>query len=1315
MAEPVSDDAVRQRVVRVFVSSTFRDMHAERDELVKRVFPQLRKLCEERDVVWSEVDLRWGVTDEQVAEGRVLPVCLAEIEQCRPFFIGLLGERYGWVPDRYPEAIARQEPWILEHRGKSVTELEILHGVLNDPEMRAQAVFYFRDPAYVASLPADQRLIFDEQPLPEDIARMGFEAAERLSTQRRQKLADLKDRIRRSGLHVYEGYSAPRQLGEWVLRDLTQLIDRRFPPDTRPNPLDQEQFEHATFARLHSRNFVGRDAWLSRLHQHRADGGPPLVVQGEAGMGKTALMAKWVADVDVRRSKPKSPWRQLLHAFTDRRNETVWLYHFVSASDSSADWKALVRRILEELSRQCPIRRRIPDEPEELRTALAEWLQVAARRKRIVLVLDGLDQLDDVDRARNLVWLPAKLPPRVRLICTTRPGPTCNEMIHRGWPMVTLPPFTVDERAAMVVSFLRSFGKELAARARELLVDSSQTGNPLFLATILDELRLFGEHERLAERIQHYLSAPDVEELYLRVLERYDQDYESDRPGLVRDAFTSIWGARHGLEEGELLAMLGHDDQPLPRLIWSPLHLAAREGMLTRSSAMKFAHDGLRRAILRRYLESPAQRHMVHRRLADFFRRQDLTRRGLSEQLWQLAQLTTSAEGQAHLAADLSDLWLLQRASEQSPDWIQEWTRLWSAAGGVSRATDGYLAAAQGLLERFADDRTAVDAVRQAAMLLHHMGDSAGAERLLAQLPGSTGTTGTRNGADEDDELGELSQRGRALQMQNRFDEAVATFERGADICRRRFGRNSAEVVVFTGSIAGVLHQQGRDQEALPLFEHALRVLEQKWGADHRETLNLRSNLALCLNHLGRYDEARRLYQQDLELLEQLVGRNDPEIVATLVGLASVESSLGQYEQATERLQRGLAIREAALGPDHPRTLNIVHNLAAIYGANQQPARAASLFERCLEATRRTAGERHTDFAVSNACLAEAYTRLQRFDEALSLFIRAIEVFEDVAPNHPYLTTTRHNLADWHLQKGQLPEARKIYQRVVDDRTRILGPRHPETARSLWSLGYACTRAGDDAAGERLMRQALDIFTSEVGDHRDVLGVHLQLEQLARRRRDVAKASAERHRAEEMAARLGVKLAPADDAQRSAAAAPQQSVEPPIEQEVLERTKQEIQRLFAQTIEIAHTNPETAVFFREWLSRAVQAMGAHGGAVWSVDPLGKIELDVEWHLPAECRPENVEAERHFRLLRKVAITNNAYCFFPGNSLNNSPDVVNPTPYTLVLAHMQAEEASLVAEIVQRADAGRQSGAGLARFLAELCRVAIQYLQHRYGS
>jgi hypothetical protein len=69
--------------VRVFVSSTFRDMGAERNELVKRTFLVLRKLCESRGVTWGEVDLRWGITEEQKAEGQVLPICTIDRAQER--------------------------------------------------------------------------------------------------------------------------------------------------------------------------------------------------------------------------------------------------------------------------------------------------------------------------------------------------------------------------------------------------------------------------------------------------------------------------------------------------------------------------------------------------------------------------------------------------------------------------------------------------------------------------------------------------------------------------------------------------------------------------------------------------------------------------------------------------------------------------------------------------------------------------------------------------------------------------------------------------------------------------------------------------------------------------------------------------------------------------------------------------------------------------------------------------------------------------------------------------------------------------------
>jgi hypothetical protein len=57
-----SDD----RLVRVFVSSTFLDMQTKRQVLVNEVFPALRAKYRARGVEIFEVDLRWGISAPRI-------------------------------------------------------------------------------------------------------------------------------------------------------------------------------------------------------------------------------------------------------------------------------------------------------------------------------------------------------------------------------------------------------------------------------------------------------------------------------------------------------------------------------------------------------------------------------------------------------------------------------------------------------------------------------------------------------------------------------------------------------------------------------------------------------------------------------------------------------------------------------------------------------------------------------------------------------------------------------------------------------------------------------------------------------------------------------------------------------------------------------------------------------------------------------------------------------------------------------------------------------------------------------------------------
>lgn len=76
---------IENRNIRIFISSTFKDLQEERDYLVKVTFPQMRRLAQERNVHVTLIDLRWGITEEETKSGEVLRICLKEIEKSIPF------------------------------------------------------------------------------------------------------------------------------------------------------------------------------------------------------------------------------------------------------------------------------------------------------------------------------------------------------------------------------------------------------------------------------------------------------------------------------------------------------------------------------------------------------------------------------------------------------------------------------------------------------------------------------------------------------------------------------------------------------------------------------------------------------------------------------------------------------------------------------------------------------------------------------------------------------------------------------------------------------------------------------------------------------------------------------------------------------------------------------------------------------------------------------------------------------------------------------------------------------------------------------
>jgi len=936
-------DVITDRSIRVFISSTFRDMQGERNYLVKFIFPQLRKICEQRGVAWSEVDLRWGITDEQSAEEQVLPICLEEIKRCRPYFIGILGERYGWIPEKVNSELIEREPWLAEHLDHSVTELEILHGVLNNPEMADRALFYFRDPAYVQDLPTERQEGFLEDLAVHEMEEYGREEAQKRALDRKTKLTALKERIRKSGLSLKEGFQDPQQLGIWVLEDMTAIIDRIYPEGSQPTPLKLEGQEHEAFAVNRAKVYIGGEKYFKKIDEHVAGVNLPLVVLGESGFGKSALLANW--GLKHRMAHP----------------DKLVLMHFIGASAASGDWSAMLRRILSELQERFNIQGEIPTDVTELRETLPDWLHIAAQKGRVLLILDALNQLEDKQGAQELTWLPMEFPENVQVILSTLPGKTLDSLNKREYPVLFIEPLTRQEREKFVSVFLAQYSKQLNSQQVGKIVEDPKLSNPLGLRILLDELRQFGIHERLNEIIQHYLNANSVNEMLELVFERCEKDFETERPGLVRDTLCNIWAARQGLSEGELLNLLGNDGQPLAQRVWSPLHLALEESLLEHSGLLNFSHAYIRQAVEKHYLATESEQIAVSTRLADYFQSiAGYPRRKVNELPWQLQRIKDWKRLYDVLAAPAFFMaqWCVNR-NDLYPYWttLEENSSFNRVQAYKDSSNDPKIPDYQSFLNRV-------------SLFFMDTGYLEAAMDLLKELEKISRERGNK----EDVQIS-LGNQALILKTWGRLDEAMDLFKEQERIYREMGDMHGLQLTL--GNQALILHARGRFDEAMQMQKETERICRRLGNKDGIQTSL--SNQAMILKEWGRLEEAMELLKEQ-ELICRELGI-EKAIQVSLGNQALILQMWGKLDESMELHKKEEQIcRKLGSKDGLQRSLG---NQALILQMRGKLEDAMGLFKEQERICRDMGAKRDLQSALGNqALILRSWGRL---DEAMQL------------------------------------------------------------------------------------------------------------------------------------------------------------------------------------------------------------------------------------------------------------------------------------------------------------------------------------------
>lgn len=530
------------QTVRVFISSTFRDMHAERDWLVKRVFPALREKLEPHRVHLVDIDLRWGITEEQAHKDQVLDLCLNTIDECRPFFLGLLGERYGWIPppDKLPEE-GSKHGWTQRHTDKSVTELEIRWGVLLKSAMRDQALFCFRAPAFMQDVPSDKQadvgvedaasaeklrllkaeILAANLPLapilnypcqyaglrlnwrllkldPEltDADRHHLEAVAAdglIDNNEYKRLPDhLREIVHRHGVVTLTGLE---EFGRQVQDRLWQSLQARLSlsdADTQADSVDflvREAGYHERFMESRRQVFKGRQPLLDELTSF-ANGADeiPCLVTAPSGAGKSAALAKFV------------------EVYREQNRDTLVIPHFVGASPASTNLRQVLFRLCLILKDQFKFADEVPPDTNSLITLFRKFVSEVPNTSRVILVVDALNQLDEAENAQQLYWLPWQWPAHVKLIASCiadpdRPEPVLKAFTHRNPHPVKVPALTSVERMEIVQAVPSISAKTLDPLQVGLLLANPATENPLFLLVALEELRGFGSFEQVDHRI----------------------------------------------------------------------------------------------------------------------------------------------------------------------------------------------------------------------------------------------------------------------------------------------------------------------------------------------------------------------------------------------------------------------------------------------------------------------------------------------------------------------------------------------------------------------------------------------------------------------------------------------------------------------------------------------------------------------------------------------------------------------------------------------------------------------------------------------
>ena len=1013
--------------IRIFLSSTFMDLNNERQYLMNRVFPVFATKLKKRAIDLNVIDLRWGVQPEEKLNEKgemtkvnknTLEVCLKEAQRCFPLFIGIIGGRYGWIPE--PNDVDLETDFYKKHKKKidsylsqrkSMTEMEILFGALERETAPIDYRFYL----------GNEKTYHDK---PENYAvyTKNNQEMNDLFTEAQSKQKALRDLLVKTDKTYEETFADAAGLGEAVMKDMDLLIGHlerqgRIPMiDLREEEL--RSLEIKSFEKQKAKGYIKREAekilkqYLDELilktnHEEIQ----PLFLVGTPGTGKSSLIANLSKQLDK-----------------NTMIKTIKIYVGIHYDISTQ--KDLIRHLLVTIKERYDIETDVPKD-DELFNQFETWLTYIT--EPTLIIIDGINQLADYSEVMS--WIPIRMfSPVGILITSTGSIKIGHQNIYVNEHRIT--GFTMKEKEQFINEYLIQASKNISNEGKAALMDRKDEldNNPLFISVILQELIRSGRRDYYTQDeiqrkefpqdsvlgiIYSLISCPSMEDLFVKLFARYENDYGEQ---LVEQLLSLITISRKGIYYKELVDLTNQQQgRSVSGIEFQSLFSILEDKLINIGGKLAFYHAYLKNAIQKKYAAGET---------------------GYREQLvlyYNRIIETRSEEIDLHHAEELTyQLEILKRWHDLF-DMIGNTKVLYWMLRYYENDVSGYFKHFKEMGYNFSSFyekiKTAIKTDEKLSNLVGNLFLSNGEYELsIRSLEDQESELLNKYGEEDPNLWTAWHNLGTTYRAKGEYEEAVELLQKVADKREDRYGEEDAGLLMTQNSLALTYFEKGELDKAIYLFQKVAEKQKEKYGEDYPGLMTTWNNLALSYIQKGGMLVKAIELLQNIESKEKIkYGEDYPGVWIIWSNLALANSKRGDFDTSIGLFQEVAEKQEVKYGDEYPDLWTTWSNLGENYADKGELDKAISLFEKVAAKIEGKYGEEYPDLWITWSNLAAVYKENGEIRKAIRLYEkvaskRAVKFGEDYSG----LWTTWCNLAAAYKENGEMDKSENMLYKVAE-------------------------------------------------------------------------------------------------------------------------------------------------------------------------------------------------------------------------------------------------------------------------------------------